>query len=202
MIEIPKLEISRQQVPVPSARYIRLMGLIECYECGHQVSDQAAACPNCAAPIRRRLQRQRVIRRIKAVVGPLLLVLGPAYLIYSISRIRQDDLLETGLKFVFSVSALDVGLEWTGLPRHRRRLVDWISGPANLAKDTDTEERRLRVLDGLKDLHESGDLTTDEYESEEYVNQDSEVRLIVEDIRSLRKLSQLRSDGLLDDSQF
>lgn len=29
------------------------MALITCRECGHQVSDQAAACPSCGAPVER-----------------------------------------------------------------------------------------------------------------------------------------------------
>lgn len=35
------------------------MALIECYECGKQVSDSAAACPNCGAPVKQNLSSKR-----------------------------------------------------------------------------------------------------------------------------------------------
>ena len=44
------------------------MAIITCYECGDRVSDRAAACPHCGAPMRS-VQRQSTPRRKKKAGG-------------------------------------------------------------------------------------------------------------------------------------
>ena len=40
------------------------MALINCHECGNQVSDNAVACPKCGAPVLVRIRRRRKTRLI------------------------------------------------------------------------------------------------------------------------------------------
>lgn len=37
------------------------MALIKCKECGEQVSDKAASCPKCGAPIAKKNKEQRLL---------------------------------------------------------------------------------------------------------------------------------------------
>jgi uncharacterized paraquat-inducible protein A len=49
---------------LPSREYAadnqkKLMVLVQCHECGGQVSDHAKACPKCGAPVLARIRRQQ-----------------------------------------------------------------------------------------------------------------------------------------------
>jgi uncharacterized membrane protein YvbJ len=49
------------------------MALIQCPECGHDVSDKAAACPHCGHPVRGQVKSDRVLNSNVAskIVGML-----------------------------------------------------------------------------------------------------------------------------------
>jgi uncharacterized paraquat-inducible protein A len=38
------------------------MALIDCHECGDQVSDNARACPKCGTPVMERIRRELKVR--------------------------------------------------------------------------------------------------------------------------------------------
>lgn len=65
------------------------MSLIACAECGSQISDKAASCPRCGAPVPRPLEQtvttqataktfklQQIIATIVVIVGVLILIIA------------------------------------------------------------------------------------------------------------------------------
>jgi DNA-directed RNA polymerase subunit RPC12/RpoP len=59
------------------------MALIKCAECGKEISDQAAACPNCGNPVGMRavtIQRTHKRWKIGIIIAVVLIFLGLAYL--------------------------------------------------------------------------------------------------------------------------
>src|SRR5437870_240847 len=97
------------------------MALINCPDCGNQVSDQARACPNCARPIVPFTPIQREVAKNVAglssgcfwmIVGILLLVLSPilvpiivVIIVVPYNWIRENPLL-AGLLGVVAVAGL------------------------------------------------------------------------------------------------
>ncbi|MCJ1886086.1 OB-fold putative lipoprotein [Pseudomonas sp. LA21] len=64
------------------------MALIECYECNKQVSDSAAACPNCGAPVKKKVSEGYIPPKVNTPVAPparkvsILLIIGIAVFPY------------------------------------------------------------------------------------------------------------------------
>jgi len=54
------------------------MSLIKCFECGHEVSDRALACPKCACPIGTAQTIEKTAKRWKSIraAGAILAFLG------------------------------------------------------------------------------------------------------------------------------
>lgn len=88
------------------------MALIECYECSKQISDAAAACPSCGAPVKKKVSEGYIPPKHNKPVAPtrklgILLIIGILVFPYIFSWF----LLRKG----YSVNARTFGFCWLGL---------------------------------------------------------------------------------------
>jgi uncharacterized paraquat-inducible protein A len=72
----------QQQCPTDNLAN-NIMALVNCHECGNSVSDHAAACPKCGAPVIARIRRQR--KAYLVVLGISLVF--TAIMIFSVARL-------------------------------------------------------------------------------------------------------------------
>ena len=100
------------------------MALIACYECNNQVSDTAASCPKCGAPVSRAAKVQQAIgtpvetiqttsKKLKAHIAfsSIISWIGIIWIIIGISANRELSESEAvGLKFPFFLTM--VGFSW------------------------------------------------------------------------------------------
>jgi len=99
------------------------MALISCSECGKEVSDKAASCPNCGAPIAtlqetiatgtqiKTIQETSKIFKLHAVISVFLIIIGTVWLIGEIMSLEPIGAMP--VLFIF------VGLIWFTVNRIR-----------------------------------------------------------------------------------
>src|SRR6266850_3265666 len=93
------------------------MAIIPCKECAHQVSDQAASCPSCGAPVTRAVKtRPRGKRVISRMLITLMTLWTLGTLLWLLVPSGASDQLTTRTKS--SLQRLDQGIEhlWTADP--------------------------------------------------------------------------------------
>lgn len=59
------------------------MALIKCRECGHQVSTEASACPNCGAPIKKPVQSLPPQKKTKVSIWAWIALIVVAYFLWN-----------------------------------------------------------------------------------------------------------------------
>lgn len=74
------------------------MGLINCHECTGKVSDTAASCPHCGAPL---AQTSKVVRTIEETSKPL-----------KLQKALSGFMLGSGLIWMFATSGNEVFSPW------------------------------------------------------------------------------------------
>ncbi len=105
------------------------MALISCPECNNQVSNTAAACPQCGAPIAEAMGSkaagvplttvQETSKKLKLhiIIASILFWVGVVWLFVGINAAEQGG--EQSEQFVISILLLFVGLVWYVVTRFR-----------------------------------------------------------------------------------
>jgi tRNA_anti-like len=79
------------------------MAIIACQECTHQVSDRAASCPNCGAPIapvRTKPRGKRIISRVLSTLAALWMVAATLWVIATIMAPNQIGMIRASVQRV------------------------------------------------------------------------------------------------------